>query len=145
MMVIKILYGYFPYKFEVRALVVNSDWEVSSIVISSKLRCGNIPLFESSRFRDWFLEGFLFLQSWWALSAVASWSFILGKWAWHGELMPGLVFLLRDFIFREILIGKISEGTVGVFRSVVIFPWFIVFVVGSAEEALELILAWNDI
>ena len=55
--------------------------------------------------------------------------------------MPGLVFLCRDFIFREILIGEISEGTVGVFWSVVIFPWFIVFIIGSAEEAFELILA----
>lgn len=55
--------------------------------------------------------------------------------------MPGLMFLVLNFIFGEILSGEVTEGAVGVFRGVVIFPWFIVFIVRSAEETFKLVLA----
>ena len=54
--------------------------------------------------------------------------------------MSGLMFLFFDLFFGEILLGKVTEGAVGVFGGVVIFPWFIVFVVRSAKETLELVL-----
>jgi hypothetical protein len=55
--------------------------------------------------------------------------------------MPWLVFLLGDFFLGNVGGREITEGTVWVFRGVVIFPWFVVFVVGSAEETFKLVLA----
>ena len=55
--------------------------------------------------------------------------------------MSGLVLLFFDLFFGEVLLGEVTEGAVGVFGGVVIFPWFIVLIARSAEETLELVLA----
>ena len=46
-----------------------------------------------------------------------------------------------DFFFGEVLFREVAERTVGVFRGVVIFPGFVVFIVRPAQESLELVLA----
>lgn len=66
---------------------------------------------------------------------------MFGKRTRHGEFMARLVSLLREFFFGEVLFREIAERTVRVFGGVVIFPWFVVFVVGPAEESFELVLA----
>jgi hypothetical protein len=54
--------------------------------------------------------------------------------------MPGFMSLFSNFFLGKILSWEVTERAVGIFGSVVIFPWFIVFVVGSTEETLELVL-----
>ena len=54
--------------------------------------------------------------------------------------MPGLMSLFGNFFLGKVLFWEVTEGAVGIFGGVVIFPWFIVFVVGSAEETLKLVL-----
>jgi hypothetical protein len=49
------------------------------------------------------------------------------------------VFLFGSPVFGEVLFREVTEGAVGVFRGVIIFPGFVVFVVVSSEEALELV------
>lgn len=54
--------------------------------------------------------------------------------------VDGFVSDIFDSFFGEVFFGEISERTMGVFRSVLIFPWFVCLVVLFVEDAFELVL-----
>lgn len=58
-------------------------------------------------------------------------------------LMDWFVLHIFDSLFWEVLFGEVSEGTVRIFRSILIFPWFVGFVVLLVEDAFKLILTLN--
>jgi len=53
--------------------------------------------------------------------------------------MNRLVECLFDFVFGDVFFGEVSEGRMGVFGGVLVFPWFIGFVVLLSKYVFELV------
>ena len=56
--------------------------------------------------------------------------------------MGGFVSCIFEFVFGEVLFGEVTEGGVGVFRGMLVFPRAVRLVVLPAENAFELIFAY---
>lgn len=135
---------YFPDQLGEWVLVVHSDGKVTSVVVSSELRGRDIPLLESSWFRNRFLELRFFLKGAGTSTSISMFSGVLRKRSRKGIFMDRFMLSLFQFFFGDVLFGEISERTMRVFGGIVVFPRFIAFIVLFEEESFELVLTWME-
>lgn len=121
--------------------MVDSDGQVASIIVPSKLRSRHLSLLESAGDGHRFLELRLFFNGAGGLASDALISTMLGERSGKREFVYRLMRGLLDLLLREVLLGEISKGTVGVLGSKAVLPWSIGLVALLAEHALELVLA----
>lgn len=136
MMIVKLSRSYFPDDFIDGTLVVYFDGQVSSVVVSSEFRNRNIFLLKGSTNRGRGTENIFLLQSTWGFSSGSLSQSIIFIYNSGGLriLVRGNVLIRLNFLFRNVFIGVISEGRVGVFRSIGCTPGFIVFIFRFCEH-----------
>lgn len=105
--------------------MVNSNGQVSSIIIAPEFRGWHISLFEGATFWWWRLMLFLFLEGGRSSASCATELGMLLERPGHGEFLIGLVLFLLQFLLREVVRWEITEGRVRVLGCVLILPWFV--------------------
>lgn len=130
-----------PNKFRVWALVINSDRQISSIIIASELWCWHFPLLEGTAFWWWGLMLLLLLKGRRSsASSTTKFSMLLQR-SWHCEFLVRFVFFRLQFLFREVVGREITKGRMWVLGCILILPWFIWLVIGTAHNVLQLVLS----
>lgn len=142
MVIIKSFRWYLPNKLGTWALMIDSNRQIPSIIISSEFREGNFSFQEGSTFRNRLIKTLLFLQSWHTFSTSTPFPFRFTQRSRNGYFIIGLMGFFCEFFPWELLFGEVSEGRVRVSVCEFIFPWFIVLIVTSAQNTFQMILTY---
>jgi hypothetical protein len=149
MMIIKLFRTNFPNNFVNWSLMINFDWKISSIIISSKFGRFYFAFGISTGFlHGWLilLLSLIFRDAVSTCSDASNYKFIDG-WGWLGLLMVYL-FTLEALLLWEVVFREVSKCWMWVSWSEIIFPWFEVYIFGLKEYSFKSVFytkSWGNV